>query len=81
MTNDLSQTTNQALLIIHGFLTRFGNFNCSQISDQQFAALFEGLKSNTNLESLSLCNTGLTDRTGVLLADALAKNSTLRTIK
>ncbi|XP_021967405.1 tropomodulin isoform X4 [Folsomia candida] len=56
------------------------NFNNIQISDQQFANLFEGLKSNTNLESLSLCNTGMTDRTGILLAGGLSKNSTLRTI-
>jgi tropomodulin len=57
------------------------NFNNIQISDPQFKAMFEALKTNTHLEQLSLCNTGLTDRNGYLLADALTQNMSLRTIK
>jgi tropomodulin len=51
------------------------------ISDEKFAHLFEALPSNTHLEVLSLANTGLTDRTALMLADALEKNNTLRVIK
>lgn len=36
---------------------------------------------NSHLESLSLTNVGLTDKTGQRLADAIEKNSTLRVLK
>lgn len=36
---------------------------------------------NTHLESLSLTNVGLTDKTAQRLAEALEKNSTLRVLK
>lgn len=42
--------------------------------------MFEGLKNNRKLEVLSLTNTGLTDRTALLLAEAVEKNSTLRVL-
>lgn len=50
------------------------------ISDEKFEHLFEGLENNTHLETLSLTNVGLTDRTAVKLADAVEKNSTLRVL-
>lgn len=43
--------------------------------------LFEGLEMNTHLESLSLTNVGLNDKTAQRLADAIEKNSTLRVLK
>lgn len=55
---------------------------CSQnISDEKFMQLFEGLEINTHLESLSLTNVGLTDKTAQRLAEAIEKNSTLRVLK
>ncbi|CAD1474062.1 unnamed protein product, partial [Heterotrigona itama] len=55
--------------------------NIKNISDEKFIQLFEGLEINTHLESLSLTNVGLTDKTAQRLADALEKNSTLRVLK
>ncbi|XP_043590717.1 tropomodulin isoform X4 [Bombus pyrosoma] len=54
--------------------------NIKNISDEKFIQLFEGLEINTHLESLSLTNVGLTDKTAQRLADALEKNSTLRVL-
>lgn len=54
--------------------------NIRNISDEKFEQLFEGLKNNRKLEVLSLTNTGLTDRTALLLAEAVEKNSTLRVL-
>lgn len=51
------------------------------ISDEKFIQLFEGLEMNTHLESLSLTNVGLNDKTAQRLADAVEKNSTLRVLK
>lgn len=51
------------------------------ISDEKFIQLFEGLETNTHLESLSLTNVGLNDKTAQRLADAIEKNSTLRVLK
>ncbi|KAI5646553.1 tropomodulin domain-containing protein [Phthorimaea operculella] len=45
--------------------------NIKNISDEKFEKLFAALKTNTNLEVLSLVNVGLNDRTAALLADAL----------
>jgi tropomodulin len=42
--------------------------------------LFTALKNNTKLEALSLTNVGLTDRTALMLAEAVEKNSTLRVL-
>lgn len=50
------------------------------ISEEKFDHLFEGLENNTHLETLSLTNVGLTDRSAGKLAEALAKNNTLRVI-
>ncbi|XP_044581722.1 tropomodulin isoform X2 [Cotesia glomerata] len=52
--------------------------NIKNISDEQFFKLFEALEGNTHLESLSLTNVCLTDRTAQRLAEAMEKNSTLR---
>ncbi|KAL0832550.1 hypothetical protein ABMA28_000756 [Loxostege sticticalis] len=54
--------------------------NIKNISDEKFEKLFEALKTNTQLEVLSLVNVGLNDRTAQLLADALQVNSTLRVV-
>ncbi|CAF4813679.1 unnamed protein product [Pieris macdunnoughi] len=54
--------------------------NIKNISDEKFEKLFEGLKTNTHLEVLSLVNVGLNDRTAQLLADALEQNATLRVV-
>ena len=43
--------------------------------------LFEALEQNSHLETLSLTNTGLTDKTAQRLAEAIEKNSTLRVLK
>lgn len=51
------------------------------ISDEKFMQLFEGLEMNTHLESLSLTNVGLNDKTAQRLADAVEKNSTLKVLK
>ncbi|XP_055587883.1 tropomodulin isoform X4 [Uranotaenia lowii] len=57
------------------------NFNnIKTISDEQFEKLFDALTSNTHLEVLSLTNVGLTDRTALLLAQALERNRTLRVL-
>ncbi|KAG5346386.1 TMOD protein, partial [Acromyrmex charruanus] len=50
------------------------------ISDEKFMQLFEGLEMNTHLESLSLTNVGLNDKTAQRLADAIEKNSTLKVL-
>ena len=47
----------------------------------RFCRLFKALEINTRLEVLLLSNTGLTDRTAEVLAEALGKNSTLRVLK
>ncbi|KAL4711691.1 hypothetical protein ACJJTC_003458 [Scirpophaga incertulas] len=54
--------------------------NIKNISEEKFEKLFEALKSNTNLETLSLVNVGLTDREATRLADALPLNRTLRVL-
>lgn len=38
------------------------------------------MKNNTKLEALSLTNVGLTDRTALMLAEAVEKNATLRVL-
>lgn len=50
------------------------------ISDEKFEELFNGLKSNTNLQLLSLTNTGLQDKHALLLAEALEANSSLKVL-
>lgn len=54
--------------------------NIRNISDEKFEQLSVGLKNNTKLQALSLTNVGLTDRTALLLAEAIEKNSTLRVL-
>ncbi|XP_065213803.1 tropomodulin-like isoform X2 [Planococcus citri] len=54
--------------------------NIKNISDEKFEQLFAALPGNTHLETLSLSNTGLTDRTATKLADALEKNNTLKVV-
>ncbi|XP_077265885.1 tropomodulin isoform X4 [Temnothorax americanus] len=54
--------------------------NIKNISDEKFIQLFEGLEMNTHLESLSLTNVGLNDKTAQRLADAVEKNSTLKVL-
>lgn len=54
--------------------------NIKNISDEKFESLFEALPGNTHLETMSLTNVGLTDRTATKLADAIENNSTLRVV-
>ncbi|KAL1505836.1 hypothetical protein ABEB36_005304 [Hypothenemus hampei] len=54
--------------------------NIKNISDEKFNNLFEGLEQNTHLETLSLSNTGLTDRGAEKLAQALENNNHLRVV-
>ncbi|KAL7026184.1 hypothetical protein ACKWTF_013802 [Chironomus riparius] len=54
--------------------------NIKNISDERFEQLFAGLKNNNKLEALSLTNVGLTDRTALMLAEAVEKNTTLRVL-
>lgn len=42
--------------------------------------LFQVLPENENLEVLSLTNVGLTDKTALLLAEAIEKSKTLRVL-
>ncbi|KAJ8942663.1 hypothetical protein NQ314_009984 [Rhamnusium bicolor] len=52
--------------------------NIKSISDEKFDSLFEALANNTHLETLSLANSGLTDKHVEKLAQALEKNETLK---
>lgn len=54
--------------------------NIKHITRDTFKKLFESLKTNTHLKTLSLCNVGLTDGPTFKLVDALKENKTLRTI-
>lgn len=54
--------------------------NIKNISDEKFEKLFEGLKTNTHLEVVSLVNVGLSDRAAQSLAAALAHNHALRSL-
>lgn len=54
--------------------------NIKHITRDTFKKLFESLKTNTHLKTLSLCNVGLTDGPTSKLVDALKTNKTLRTI-
>ncbi|UYV81668.1 TMOD1, partial [Cordylochernes scorpioides] len=55
--------------------------NIRNISREKFERLWNGLKTNTMLEHLSLANTGLTDSQAMPgLEDALHANSTLRSL-
>ncbi|XP_037884951.1 tropomodulin isoform X3 [Glossina fuscipes] len=57
------------------------NFNnIKNISDEKFEQLFEVLPKNEHLEVLSLTNVGLTDKTALLLAEAIEKSKTLRVL-
>ena len=52
--------------------------NNVNMTDDQFNRLYKALEINMRLEVLSMCNTGLTDRTAEILAEALEKNASLR---
>lgn len=54
--------------------------NIKHITRDTFKRLFESLKTNTNLKTLSLCNVGLTDGPTAKLVEALKENKTLKTI-
>lgn len=54
--------------------------NIKNISDEKFDRLFDALSNNTHLETLSLANTGMTDRVVDKLAQALEKNNTVRVV-
>uniref|UniRef100_A0A2P2I4M2 Tropomodulin-like n=1 Tax=Hirondellea gigas TaxID=1518452 RepID=A0A2P2I4M2_9CRUS len=54
--------------------------NIRKMSDEQLNRLFEALEKNSHLETLSMANTGLSDRHLVFITAALAENNVLRTI-
>lgn len=54
--------------------------NIKNISDEQFDLLFQALSKNTNLETLSLANTGISDRIALKLCDVLESNNSLKVI-
>ncbi|KAL5282880.1 TMOD1 family protein [Megaselia abdita] len=57
------------------------NFNnIKNISDEKLIQLFDALPDNEHLEVLSLTNVGLTDKTALLLAQAIEKSKTLRVL-
>ncbi|EDW39328.1 GL13473 [Drosophila persimilis] len=57
------------------------NFNnIKNISDEKLEQLFAALPQNEHLEVLSLTNVGLTDKTALLLAEAIEKSKTLRVL-
>ncbi|XP_067617122.1 tropomodulin-like isoform X2 [Eurosta solidaginis] len=57
------------------------NFNnIKNISDEKYEQLFQALPNNEHLEVLSLTNVGLTDKTALLLAEAIEKSKTLRVL-
>ncbi|XP_076309304.1 tropomodulin-like [Tachypleus tridentatus] len=54
--------------------------NIKNISREKFQRLFKGLKTNTNLEVLSLANTELTDGPVEILVQALEQNKSLKSL-
>ncbi|KAG0426223.1 hypothetical protein HPB47_026656 [Ixodes persulcatus] len=54
--------------------------NIKNIRREDFKKLFEGLKKNTHLESLSLANTDLTDSLVKRLVEAVRQNKTLKSL-
>lgn len=50
------------------------------ISDEKFDQLFDALKSNNQLQTLQLTNTGLQDKHALKLAEALEANGTLKVL-
>lgn len=61
-------------------LTELNWNNIKCIPRETFKRLFNGLKTNTHLHTLSLSNTGLTDGPAEKLAEALKENKTLKTL-
>uniref|UniRef100_A0A336MHM7 CSON001882 protein n=1 Tax=Culicoides sonorensis TaxID=179676 RepID=A0A336MHM7_CULSO len=54
--------------------------NIKNISDEKFDQLFDALKSNNQLQTLQLTNTGLQDKHATKLAEALEANETLKVL-
>ncbi|KAK9880990.1 hypothetical protein WA026_014338 [Henosepilachna vigintioctopunctata] len=54
--------------------------NIKNVSHDKFDKLFKALEKNTHLETLTLANTGLTDREAEKLAELLEKNDTIRVV-
>ena len=61
-------------------LTEVNLNNIKHITRDTFKKIFEGLKTNTNLKSISLCNVGLTDGPISKLVEAIKQNTTLKII-
>uniref|UniRef100_A0A6G1SBD7 Tropomodulin n=1 Tax=Aceria tosichella TaxID=561515 RepID=A0A6G1SBD7_9ACAR len=78
-TTDPIQTTDQ-LARNEPALEEVNLNNIKHITRDTFKKLFDSLKTNTHLKSLSLCNVGLTDGPASKLVEALRENKTLRTI-
>jgi tropomodulin len=54
--------------------------NIKSVSLEKFTRLFDGLKKNTHLESLSLANTWMTDPAARVLCSALEENRSLKVL-
>lgn len=78
-TTDPNQTTEQLAKNEPG-LEEANLNNIKHITRDTFKKLFESLKTNTHLKTLSLCNVGLTDGPTSKLVEAIKENKTLRTI-
>lgn len=73
---DVSKTTQQVTENDSSLKTLNWN-NIKHIPREVFKKLFDGLKSNSNLEKLSMSNTGMTDGPAAKLAEALKTNKSL----
>lgn len=61
-------------------LTEVNLNNIKHITRDTFKKIFDALKTNTNLKSLSMSNVGLTDGPTSKLIEALKENTTIKTI-
>lgn len=73
---DISKTTQQVIDNDPALKDLNWN-NIKHIPRENFKKLFDGMKNNTNLERVSLSNTGLTDGPAQKLAEAIRENKNL----
>lgn len=72
--------TMHRIIILYMHVHTYINSHLQNISDEKFEQLFQVLPDNEHLEVLSLTNVGLTDKTALLLAEAIEKSKTLRVL-
>jgi tropomodulin len=76
---DVGKTTKQ-VVDNDASLTDLNWNNIKHIPRDTFKKMFEGLKNNTNVERISLSNTGLTDGPAGKLAEAIKENKSLTVV-